>query len=87
MLNLVNSKTSGYAYQAEILVKLIKSGASFVHVWAILISEREMGQTKAFKFMNILKVISAYTIIMKFCWFSMSNERRKLISEIKKIKL
>ena len=85
LLNLVNSKTTGYAYQAEILVKLIKSGASYVHV-GTLISERELGQTKAFKFSNILKVLSAYLILLRYCCFPPGKEQKELTAKIKKLK-
>ena len=82
LLKSVNSKTSGYAYQAEILVKLIKSGASFSEV-GTYISERETGQTKAFRLTNLFKILSVYLILIKFCWFPSRIEKQKLIKDIK----
>lgn len=85
LLNVVNSETSGYAYQAEILVKLLKSGATFEQV-GTLISERETGKTKAFEVKNILKVLYAYFIIIRFCWIPFNNKRKKLIKAVSHFK-
>lgn len=56
LLQNVCSTTSGYAYQAEILVNLIRGGASYTTV-ATEISERATGETKAFKPKNVIQVI------------------------------
>jgi len=56
LLQSLDTKTSGYAYQAEIIVKLIRSGASFCTV-PTEISERSTGETKAFAPKNIIQVI------------------------------
>lgn len=48
---------SGHAYQAEILVRLLRAGASFVEV-GYQMYERSAGKTTAFKWKNIKRVIS-----------------------------
>lgn len=54
---------SGHAYQAEILVKLLKAGASYVEVGYDMY-ERKRGKTTAFKWKNIKRVLG--TIIPLF---------------------
>ncbi|MDA8855620.1 glycosyltransferase family 2 protein [Alphaproteobacteria bacterium] len=56
LLQSIDTRTSGYAYQAEIIVKLIRRGASF-HTVPTEISERSIGETKAFALKNIIQVI------------------------------
>lgn len=55
--------TSGHAYQAEILVRLLKSGASYVEI-GYEMYERSGGKTTAFKLKNIERVLG--TIIPLF---------------------
>lgn len=49
------STTNGFAYQAELLIRLIKSGASFVEIDYEMI-ERKAGLTSAFRLKNIKSV-------------------------------
>jgi len=56
--------TYGFAYMTEILVKLLKSGATFVEVPMIL-KIRERGTTKAFRIKNILSVFKTF---LKLFW-------------------
>ena len=59
MVQKVPVSTFGFAYMTEILVKLLKSGATFVEVPMIL-RARERGATKAFRLKNILSVFKTF---------------------------
>ncbi len=50
--------TWGFAYMASILVRLIRSGATYVEV-GVDITQRETGSSQAFTIKNILSVVSA----------------------------
>lgn len=56
-------KTDGHAYQAEILVRLIKAGASYKEV-GFKMKERRSGRTSAFKLKNILGVIKTVALLL-----------------------
>lgn len=58
LLKKVPLKTWGFAYMAAILVRLLRSGASFVEV-GVDISQRSKGKSKAFRVKNIASVLSA----------------------------
>ncbi len=58
LLKKVPLKTWGFAYMAAILVRLIRSGASYVET-GVDIRQRDIGKTKAFTPKNILSVVSA----------------------------
>lgn len=58
LLQSITIDTDSYAYQAEAIVKLLRSGCSFVTVGTVL-SARQTGSSNAFKFKNILKVVWA----------------------------
>lgn len=51
--------TYGFAYMTEILVKLLKSGASFIEV-PMINRARQRGATKAFRFKNIVSVFKTF---------------------------
>lgn len=51
-------RTHGFAYMATILVRLIKSGASFTEI-GVDIEQRVGGESKAFAIKNIISVIKA----------------------------
>lgn len=51
--------TTSFAYQAEILVKLINIGATVEEV-PVIISERAEGKSRAFKITNFLKIIYCF---------------------------
>jgi dolichol-phosphate mannosyltransferase len=57
LLREVAQTTDGFAYQAEILVTLLKGGASHVTVDCTMI-ERRSGRSKAFQFKNVLSVVA-----------------------------
>jgi hypothetical protein len=56
LLRQVPMKSDGFAYQAEILVRLIKAGATYVEVGCEMV-ERKAGSTSAFKLKNVLSVL------------------------------
>jgi len=58
LLKKVPLKTWGFAYMAAILVRLLRSGASFVEV-GVDIHQRSKGKSKAFRVKNIISVFSA----------------------------
>lgn len=58
LLKKVPLKTWGFAYMAAILVRLVRSGASYIEV-GVNIAPRLAGKTKAFRLKNIVSVFSA----------------------------
>ena len=59
MVKKVPVSTYGFAYMTEILVKLLKSGASFIEV-PMINRARQRGATKAFRFKNIISVFKTF---------------------------
>ncbi|OGD25426.1 hypothetical protein A2819_01105 [Candidatus Azambacteria bacterium RIFCSPHIGHO2_01_FULL_40_24] len=59
MVKKVPVSTHGFAYMMEILVKLLKSGATFVEV-PMVNRVREKGATKAFRLKNIISVFKTF---------------------------
>ncbi len=59
MVQKVPVSTFGFAYMTEILVKLLKSGATFVEAPMVL-QAREKGATKAFRLKNIISVFKTF---------------------------
>ncbi len=64
MVQKVPVSTFGFAYMTEILVKMLKSGATFVEV-PMINKTRERGETKAFRIKNILSVFKTF---LKLFW-------------------
>lgn len=58
LLKKVPLKTWGFAYMAAILVRLLRSGASFIEV-GVDIHQRSKGKSKAFRLKNIASVFGA----------------------------
>lgn len=73
-LKKTNQKTNGFAYQAEILVKLINSGATFKEI-PVKIKERESGSSRAFRFKNLCQIISCFLYLTYKIWL---NAGRKI---------
>ncbi|MFQ5480252.1 MAG: glycosyltransferase family 2 protein [Thermodesulfobacteriota bacterium] len=71
LLKNVPMTTHGFAYMAAILVRLIKSGATFKEV-PMKIQYRESGASKAFRPRNIISVMGA---IVKLFWQVRVSER------------
>ncbi|MBI5492182.1 MAG: glycosyltransferase family 2 protein [Deltaproteobacteria bacterium] len=81
LLKKVPLKTWGFAYMAAILVRLLKSGASFVEV-GVDIKSRQAGKTKAFRLKNIASVVSA---IAGLFWEVRVKERARYKAIAKRI--
>lgn len=64
LLKKVPMKTWGFAYMANILVRLLKSGASYSEVGVDIVLRSE-GRSKAFRPKNVVSVVSA---IAKLFW-------------------
>lgn len=62
ILKKVPQKTNGFSYQAEILVRLIKGGASYKEV-GYEMTERQAGSTAAFTLRNIFSVFKTVLIL------------------------
>lgn len=69
----VPMKTHGFAYMAAILVRLIRSGHSYVEV-GIPLQPREHGRSKAFRVKNIMSVMGT---IAGLFWDVHVRDRRK----------
>ncbi len=81
ILKKVPLKTWGFAYMAAILVRLLKSGASFVEV-GVDIKSRQAGKTKAFRLKNIASVVSA---IAGLFWEVRVRERARYSAPAKRV--
>jgi glycosyltransferase involved in cell wall biosynthesis len=71
LLKKVPLKTWGFAYMAAILVRLLKSGASYAEV-GVDIAQRSTGKTKAFAMKNVMSVCKA---ILTLFWDVRVKER------------
>jgi glycosyltransferase involved in cell wall biosynthesis len=58
LIKAIPIKTHGFAYMATILVRAIKSGASFTEI-GVNIDQREGGESKAFAIKNVISVLTA----------------------------
>ena len=76
MVKKVPVSTYGFAYMTEILVKLLKSGASFIEV-PMINRLRQRGATKAFRVKNIISVFK--TFIHLFYEVQILRRRVKII--------
>lgn len=74
-------KTWGFAYMASILVRLIRSGASYTET-GIDIKPRETGKSKAFSPRNIVSVVTA---VVSLFWEVRVTERNRYKSKLKRI--
>lgn len=55
----IGVRTDGFAYQLDLLVRMLRNGFSYTTV-GILVNERTAGKTKAFRFRNIAQVVSVF---------------------------
>jgi len=74
MVKMVPVSTHGFAYMTEILVKLLKSGASFIEV-PMINRKRERGATKAFRIKNIISVFKTFLTL----FYEVQILRRRVI--------
>jgi glycosyltransferase involved in cell wall biosynthesis len=77
----VPMRTHGFAYMAAILVRLIRSGCSYVEV-PMLLQARQHGRSKAFRPKNIASVLST---IGELFWEVQIRERRKYAGAVRRI--
>ena len=70
LLNSIQMTTYGFAYHAEILVRLIKKGCTFAEV-GMYLKKREYGKSKAFAFKNVISVLK--TILKLFVDIRLKN--------------
>ena len=73
----VEISTNGFAYQLEAIVKLLQQDASFISI-GIELKEREGGESKAFRFNNIIQVMRVFFELLK------SRVGKKLIRSSKR---
>ncbi|MBF0275158.1 MAG: glycosyltransferase family 2 protein [Nitrospinae bacterium] len=62
--------TDGFAYQADLLVRMIKEGATFTQV-SMLIQPREHGAANALNMKNLIAVTRTIIDLFKYCRFNM----------------
>jgi len=55
----IGVRTDGFAYQLDLLVRMLRRGASYATV-GIYVNERVAGKTKAFRFRNVVQVVSVF---------------------------
>ena len=77
----VPMRTHGFAYMASILVRLIRSGSSYVEV-PMPVQAREHGRSKAFRPKNIVSVLGT---IGELFWEVRVKERSKYAGVIRRI--
>ena len=59
--------SSGYGFQAEVLVKSLRKSGSFIEV-PMELMERERGESKAFRWKNVVDVTRTLTRLMALEW-------------------
>jgi glycosyltransferase involved in cell wall biosynthesis len=64
LLQQIDIKTNGFAYQAEALVKLIKAGATYCSV-PVELTERSAGRSSAFALKNMYQVVTAIFLLWR----------------------
>jgi dolichol-phosphate mannosyltransferase len=75
--------TYGFAFQAEALTKILRSGHSFIEV-GITLRGRRFGRTKAFKLKNVKSVIKT---ALKLFWTVRIRERKRYNKKGRRIEL
>ena len=75
LINQVQMTTYGFAYHAEILVRLIKSGYSFTEV-GIYLKKREYGASKAFSLKNIVSVLKTIARLLIDLYIKNKNVKK-----------
>ncbi len=81
LLQSVPMRTHGFAYMAAILVRLIRSGYSYVEV-PMPLQARQHGRSKAFKPKNIVSVVST---LGELFWEVRVAERHKYAGTVRRI--
>jgi glycosyltransferase involved in cell wall biosynthesis len=81
LLQSIPMRTHGFAYMAAILVRLIRSGCSYVEV-PMPLQARQHGRSKAFKLKNIVSVLRT---LGELFWEVRVTERRKYAGAVRRI--
>lgn len=81
LLQSVPMRTHGFAYMAAILVRLIRSGCSYIEV-PMPLQARRHGRSKAFRLKNIASVLST---LGRLFWEVRVKERRKYAGAVRGI--
>ncbi len=68
LLQKIDIRTNSFAYQTEILVKMIHNGCSYVEV-PIYIKERTLGKSNALRMKNIVRVFKSTLDLLKHIYF------------------
>jgi len=69
LLKSITGETSGPAYMAQILVRLIKSGATYRH-FPVEVRNRAHGSSKTFTRRNLFSVVQTFLSLVREIWFS-----------------
>lgn len=67
LLKTLRRRSSGFGFQAEVLVMVLKNGVSFLQVQTLRTSVLD-GPTAAFKVKNIISVIKSLCFLFKISW-------------------
>ncbi len=81
LLRVVPMRTHGFAYMAAILVRLIRSGHTYVEV-AMPLQARQHGRSKAFRLKNILSVLRT---LGELFWEVRIRDRRKYAGAVHRV--
>jgi glycosyltransferase involved in cell wall biosynthesis len=73
LLKQINITTDSFAYQPEILAKLLKSGSNFMEIGINYADDEESGDTKFFKIKNFIGI---FKTISHLFWLIRISERR-----------
>lgn len=79
--SVTQNRDSGHAYQAEILVKLLRAGASYIEI-GYKMYERSAGKTTAFKLKNIKRVLGT---LLPLFWQIRVLQKSSVPPRLKKI--
>ena len=75
ILKSLRIESSGYGFQAEVLVKSLHLAKTFVEVPMDLI-EREKGESKAFRFKNVIDTLRTLRVLCAVEWGAMPDSAR-----------
>lgn len=75
LLNAITITSSGFGFQAEILVKLLKSGCSFVEVGVY--GAEATNKSSMFRFKNVMSIVFTMIKLLRELW-SVKNTQRDI---------
>lgn len=74
LLRQISIDTSGFAYMLQILVRLLKSGATYAHI-PMELRSRTYGSSKAFSLRNMVSVVKAFFSLIGEVYFRRKRVR------------